>query len=327
MDLSTMFPRLACQQTLSGDKIVLARDAEEFDVSIPNGSISDLGSMLSALDGNSSAEEIKRRLPGALAGTFDNVLKALDRHALLDDESRPSVRPAYDVLLELEDLTNKLLYETIYQNVFWRRLSSKELDFPVSVLHGLAIENYHFLFRESFFDSPVLGNQLSAAVRSLMNEFYVDEYGHDELILTGLNSLGISREDLADTMPLPGTMALCNSLCFWAASDPLFFFSTLGLLEGKDLKKDSYIDACERFGLPEAFVKPIRQHAMINLKGEHGNLTRCIFRNLPPLDARTIQHMRRQTVLFVDIYDQFFTGVWNHYSTCGGELLRRVSRV
>ena len=70
-----------------------------------------------------------------------------------------------------------------------------------------------------------------------MNEFYREEYGHDELILCGLNAIGITREDLADTMPLPGTMAMCNALAYWAMTDPIFFFSTLGILEGNGIKE------------------------------------------------------------------------------------------
>jgi hypothetical protein len=327
MDLLQIYPELKFKPVFKEGALLLLDGDEEFELSFPSSTTIDMPKLLHQLDGKRSAAAIRSELPAEHGDSFDQLLKELARHGLFEDRAPLRVRTALEALFEIEDLTNELLYRTIYQNVFWRRLAAPTLDFPVSVLHGLAIENYHFLFRESFFDSPVLGNQQSAPVRRLMNEFYVDEYGHDELILKGLNSLGISREDLEDTMPLPETMALCNALCFWAASDPLFFFSTLGLLEGKDLKKDSYIEACERFGLPEAFVGPIRSHAMINLKGEHGNLTRCIFKDLPPVDDESMARLRRQTHLFVDIYDQFFTGVWNHYSSCDGRLLRRVSEI
>lgn len=324
MDIETTFPRLIGKPAISDGVVVLTRDAEEFEIEIEGVSSRDLGDLMTSLDGGRSVAEIRKGLAPPLAASLNGVIEHLERHALMDDVGEPRVRPALDVLLELEDLTNELLNQTLYKNPFWINVQAERMEFPVAVLHGLAIENYHFLFRESFFDSPVLGNQLSTPVRKLMNEFYVDEYGHDELILRGLNALGITREDLEDTMPLPETMALCNALCYWAAADPLFFFSTLGLLEGKDLKKDSYIEACERFGLPDAFVGPIRQHAMINLKGEHGNLTRCIFRELPPIDEQTVKRLRRETHLFVNIYNNFYTAVWEHYSTCD-QLLRRVS--
>ena len=41
-----------------------------------------------------------------------------------------------------------------------------------------------------------------------------------------------------------------NALAYWAHSDPLFFFSTLGLLEGQGMKHDSFIEACERVNVP-----------------------------------------------------------------------------
>jgi hypothetical protein len=188
----------------------------------------------------------------------------------------------------------------------------------------MVIENWHFLFRESYFDAPVLSYVPNTAVRLLLNKFFQEENGHDEILMKALNFVGLSRADMSDAIPLPQTMGLCNALAYWAHNDPLFFFATLGLLEGQGMKQDSFIDACERAELPAPFIEPLRIHANINLGAGHGNLTRLIFQQIPLIDELTVNRLKAQIPLFVEIYDAFYAGVWRYYSS-DEPLLRRVS--
>ena len=238
----------------------------------------------------------------------------------------PQARSGLDVLLEIEDLSNDLLYKTLYANVFWEKCTTAQNadDIPINVIHGMIIENYHFLFRESYFDAPVLSYVANTGVRLAMNEFYAEEYGHDELLLKALQRIGVTREDLAETAPLPQTMSLCNALAYWAHSDPLFFFTTLGILEGKDIKQDSFLDAAYRIGIDPEVLRPVKAHSDINLQGAHGSLTRKIFSRIPAIPESDVRRLRAQTHLFVELYDQFYTGIWNHYSR-STTLLRKVS--
>lgn len=318
-------PLLSFPANVDGDAVVVDRDGLEFAIAVDGIAAGDLHHLLSSMDGSRTVDDLAAEAgdPAVVA----EVVAELDRNALLDDATAPEVRTGLDVLLELEDLAAELQDEIMYDNVFWATLRNPPPDMNRNVMHGFVIENYHFLFRESYFDSPVLSYQPSTRIRLLMNEFYAEEYGHDELLLLALNSLGISRDDLADTMPLPQTMAMCNALAYWAMTDPVFFFTTLGILEGKDIKEDEqdfFLDACDRLGMPEGFVKPVRTHANINRDGEHGNLTRAIFREIPCVDPATVRRLRAQTRLFFELYGSFYTGVWDFYST-SPTLLRRVS--
>lgn len=273
----------------------------------------DAASLIRALRSGVKAEEVISRYSPYEQKVFDR-LKELQ----LVRAVKPALaRSGLDVLLELEDLANDLLYRTLYTNVFWEKCASASTgaDIPLNVIHGMIVENYHFLFRESYFDAPVLSYVANTGVRLSMNEFYAEEYGHDELLLKALTTLGVTREDLARTVPLPQTMALCNSLAFWAHSDPLFFFSTLGILEGKDIKQDSFLDAAYRIGVDPALLKPVKAHSDINLNGGHGSLTRKIFSRIPAIADADVRRMRAQTHLFIELYDQFYTGIWEHYST------------
>lgn len=279
--------------------------------------------LLAGMDGAATVDEIAAAT-GVDADAVRDLVVELDRACLIAAEPVRADRSGIEALLELEDLANGLLHETLYRNGYWRAVTSDAEPVPEKVLHGTAIENYHFLYRESWFDSPVLSFPYSHRARVLMNEFYVEEIGHDELLLRGIATLGLTRDDLADTVPLPETMALCNTLAWWARYDPLFFFTTLGILEGKDLQVDSYLQACERQGLDPAFVRPIRAHADINLKGEHGSLTRQIFAAIPAVSDGDLARMRGLTHVFVELYDAFYTGIWRYYSRPEAPLLRRL---
>jgi TENA/THI-4/PQQC family len=321
-------PLLSFPTTIDGADVVVERDGTPYVVAVDGFEPGALHQLLGLMDGTRSVDELAHEVgDGDVVGL---VVTELDRNALLDDSVRPTARSGLDVLLELEDLANDLHERILYDNVFWATLRNPPENLNRNVMYGFCIENYHFLFREAYFDSPVLSYQPSTRVRLIMNEFYAEEHGHDEILLKALNSLGsigISRDDLADTMPLPGTMALCNALAWWATTDPIFFFTTLGVLEGKDIhegEEDFFLEACDQLGMDASFVKPIRTHANINRDGGHGNLTRAIFREVHSLDPPTVRRLRGQTHMFYELYSAFYTNVWDFYST-NPTLLRRVS--
>jgi hypothetical protein len=271
-----------------------------------------------ALDGEGGLSEEEGR----------QLVESLNAAGLIDDPGPVECRNAIDVILELEDIVEDLCTRTIYQNPFWTTCLAVRGpgDLPQRLATGMVIENWHFLFRESYFDAPVLSYVPHTEVRLVINQFFSEEYGHDEILLKSLNAVGLSRDDMRDAIPLPETMALCNALAYWAHNDPLFFFTTLGLLEGQGMKKDSFIEACERAGLADDFIEPLRIHSNINIGAGHGNLTREIFKHIPGLDHATVARMRSQAPLFVELYDAFYSGVWRHY-TSDAPLLRRVSEL
>jgi len=270
--------------------------------------------------------ELGRAEPALSSEEVEGLIQSLDQAGLVDDDAEVNYRTGYDVILELEEIVEEHCESTIYRNPFWQTcLAARQIgDLSEKLALGMIIENWHFLFRESYFDAPVLSYVPNTAVRLLLNQFFSEEYGHDEILLKALNFAGLSREDMRDAIPLPETMGLCNALAHWAHSDPLFFFATLGLLEGQGTEHDSFITACERSDLPLGLVGPLKAHANINLNAAHGNLTRAIFSEIPVLDVATVARLKRQLRLFVELYDDFYTGVWRYY-TSAAPLLRRVS--
>jgi len=311
---------------LSGDSVHIGDGSFELSaVELPPG---EAARLLRRFDGDTELQTIVAEEPLLSASAADELIQSLDVAGLIDDAAPITCRAGLEVILEIEELVESYCATTIYENSFWRTCLAARQPGDVSqkLASGMVIENWHFLFRESYFDAPVLSYVPNTQVRLLLNQFFSEEYGHDEILLRSLNFIGLSREDMADAIPLPETMALCNALAHWAHTDPRFFFTTLGLLEGQGMKHDSFIEACERSGLAEDFIAPLRAHANINIKAAHGNLTRAIFQTIGVLDLSTVARLKRQAHLFVEIYDDFYTGVWRHYSS-DAPLLRRVSEL
>ena len=280
---------------------------------------------LGRLDGSLTLSAIVQAEPSLPGAQIEELVDSLDRAGLIDDDAPVEFRSGAEVILEIEDLVEEHCAATIYQNPFWTAClaATRPGDLPEKLVIGMIIENWHFLFRESYFDAPVLSYVPNHEVRRLLNEFYAEESKHDEILLGALNYAGFTREDMLDAIPLPETMGLCNALAHWAHTDPLFFFTTLGVLEGQEKRYDSFIEACDRTGLPGGLVKPLKTHADINIGAAHGNLTRSIFHHIPALDRETVARLKRQAPLFVELYDNFYTGVWRYY-TSDAPLLRRA---
>lgn len=321
-------PRLACKVNIYKEQIILSQDGRDFGFQINGKSGEKLHKLFSMMDGTRSMSELQQIFSPNNPEFINTIVRNLDEHGLLDDVAQFQVHSSIDTLLRLEDLTNELLDKSVDENPFCKLIiKSNTSDLSINVLYGFAIENYHFFSRKCYFDSPVLGFQSSTKVRQLMNELYCREYGQDSLLLEALNAIGISREELTETMPLPETMAMCNGLTYWANFEPLFFFSTLGMLAGQTLKNfESYLKACERVELDSSFIDPIRQLVNIKLKSEQENITRRIFQEILHIDKETRQRFMGQTYLLIEMYNNFHTAIWNHYSSTSN-LLRRLSAI
>ena len=322
-----LYPRLACKVNLYQDWIILAQDGRDFSFQLKGQSGEALEKLFSMMDGTRSLSELQQIFSPERPEAINSIVRNLDEQGLIDDVAQLRDHSSIDLLMELEDLTHQLLDKSVTENPFWKQIKSAESELPINVLYGFAIENYHFLCRKCDFDSPVLGFQSSTKVRQLINERYCQEYGQDELLLEALHAIGISREELVDTMPLPQTMALYNALAYWANFEPLFFLSILGLLTTQTFHNfESYLQACTRLELDSHFIDPIRQLVNTKLKGEQANLTSCVFQEILHIERETRQRFRGQIYLFMEMYDNFHRAIWNYYSSAS-HLLRSVSAI
>lgn len=319
-------PLLSFNPKFENESIVFESEGSSIVLEAEGVSSQFLMKILKEFNGRQEIDDILKKHKELAREDLIEIVTELRRNGLLDEREVEDTTPGMKVVLELEDILNKLVHEKIYKNIFWKTCLEKPLSTPKNVLYGLAIEHYHFLFRQSYFDAPVLAFQSNQKIHEILCAFFHDEYRHDKIVLKALKSIGLQKKDLEDSMPLPATMAMCNALAYWSRNDPLFFFFTFGILEGKDIGSDTYIEICKEAKLDEKFIAPIEAHANINLTHGHGNLTRLIFNNIPHIDLYTQRRLKAQIYLFVKMYNKFYEEVWNYYSV-NSILLRRVSQI
>ncbi|MEV1133796.1 hypothetical protein ACIBED_10030 [Rhodococcus coprophilus] len=259
---------------------------------------------------------------------IDDILRQLDRANLLDDPpTTRGAKRAIEVQFELEGLINDGFETYVEAGRFWQNLSTTPMAVSEDVYYGFALQNWHFLYRENLFDSAVLTFPSSSTVRKHVNEFYIEEHRHDDIVLEAFSAIGLSPDQVQRSRPLRTTTALVNALGWWARTDPVFFFSTISALEGGIASRgdsDSFIEAAEVKGLPTGFIEPLRRHAAINNGHDHGSMSRQIMAMLPPQGERTVSRLKSQVRLFIELYRDFYDGVYHYYANPGNPLIREV---
>lgn len=321
-----LFPRLVCKINLYQDQIILSQDGREFSLHIDAQSGKALQQIFAMMDGTRSISELQQICAPHNPEVINTLVRDLDEQKLLDDAAPLTIHSGIDTLLELEELAHKLLNQRFKKNCLWKLIDSTVPVPPIQVLYGFAIEHYHFFGQKSCFHSPVLGFPSSTKVRQLLDELYLQAYGQERLLMEALNAISICHQELADTMALPETMAMCNGLAFWATFDPVFYLSTLGVLVDNTFKTfQMYLTACERLELDPGFIEPVRQLVNTKLKNQE-SASRRIFPEIPHIDRETSQRFREQTYLFIEMYNNFYAAIGRHYSSAP-DLLRRVSLI
>ncbi|AFZ24506.1 TENA/THI-4/PQQC family [Cylindrospermum stagnale PCC 7417] len=326
-EFTEMRPLLACQVNLYQEQIILSQNDRNFAFQVKGQSRERLQKILLMMDGSHSLQELQEIFSPNKPEIINEIVRNLDKQGFLDEVAESRVNSCIDTLLELEDLTNKLLDESLNENPFWKAINSTSFDLPMNILYGFAMEHYHLLSQNCYFYSPILSFHSSTEIRQLIKELYSQEYGQDELLLAALNTIGINREQLIEIMPLTETMAMYNALTYWANFEPLFLLSKLEVLVERELKIiESYILFCERVELDSSFIQPIKQLTNRKLNRESESLTRRIYQEIPQINGQMRQRLKGQTYLFVELYNNFYKSIWNHYANTSN-LLQRVATI
>ncbi|MBW4641947.1 MAG: hypothetical protein KME23_02825 [Goleter apudmare HA4340-LM2] len=318
-------PQLACKVNFYQNKIIFSQNGQDFVFPTTAQSEKILKKLLTMMDGAKSLGELQQNIAPSNPEIINNFICHLDKYNLINDIAQVRLNSGIDTLLELEDLTSEILTPQLEQNILLKSIKSNASNLPSNVIYGFVIEHYHLFSHNCHFYSPILKFQNSTKIRQLINEFYCQEYGLEKHLLAALHHIGLSQEDLMETMPLPETMSICHGLVYWSSFDPLFFLSILGVIGGQTMKNfECYLQACERLKLDSDFLNPIRQLLNHLHNNQVENLNRRIFQEIPHIDQETKQRLRRQTYLFAEMYNNFYTAIFKYYSS-SKDLCRQVA--
>ncbi len=309
------FPKLNCLVSLSNNRLIAVTNEDEFSFDELPITPDEAYHFLNLLDGQTPIGNIiEKSAPAVSSEIAYQLIDSLSQKGLVLKNPPIAFLSGKHAMLEIEDVQNQLMHQLLYKNIFWEKCKDPA-TVPVNVYVGMAIENYHLLSRGSSFDAHALYYHSFRKARETMNNVFCSENGHFDIILSGLKLLGLEEQSIIKSVPLPETLGLANSLAYWSANDPLFFFSTMEILEGKDNQIDSYVVAMEQSGkINGSFVEMIKSHSLINIKDKHASLGRQIFTEIPAIAVSEVNRMKRQTHLFIEIYNAFYQSIWDHYS-------------
>ncbi|HLO89356.1 MAG TPA: pyrroloquinoline quinone biosynthesis protein PqqC [Nostocaceae cyanobacterium] len=192
---------------------------------------------------------------------------------------------------ENRGVSGRQFYRELYRFIEYQKLQFSSSPFSEKMangtitkeqLIGYALESYHITHLCPRLLAPSLANFESNTTQKILQDFFVSELHHDKLVENSLKSVGIKFEQLQQMQPLPMTFSICASLGIFAVQHPLSFKAALLIFEQDDKKfHELFKQQSDAKGLPAEFYKPMLLHAGINEEGEHEDITRALFSEIP----------------------------------------------
>lgn len=324
MDYDNARPRLNCELTLHNDMLHANNEFGEFtfqELPVDSQSAYDI---LGQINGETTTRELINQWKAKIEPEdLVQLLDAMQEFGLVL-KNNSAYMSGKAAMLEIEDEQHAWLHALLYKNPLWEALF-QPAAVPKNVYLGMAIETYHLLAHGAVFDSPALSFQGARQTRKEMSEVFCEENGHYEIFLSALMAEGFTKEEIRNSVPLAETKGLINALAFWSANDPLFFFSCMEIIEGKDNEVDTVVNAMERSGkLSPEFVKKIKSHSLVNIEEGHASFGRRLLSGIDVVNPFDVERAIRQTKLFVELYHHFYLAVWEYYSNEHNPVLRTI---
>jgi pyrroloquinoline quinone (PQQ) biosynthesis protein C len=296
---------------------------EEFVISGEGEDLSQIKVLLNLLNGENSLEMIQERLPGWTIEDVNDVLIMLDQAWLLSEGESTEFNgcSGLELILECEDL-QRYLERQKGETKITSALVSGNAD--KRLLYGFAFEYYHVTSRAHGSIAPALSYLYPRQRKSTLRKFFVEEYRHDDLIMKSLMAAGFSKAEIVNSVPLPYTNAVCNLLSAFANQDPLSFMAVLFIFEGKPWEEDIYIKSLEQYDVPDDFVTYQRIHSEINQKGEHGLVSRELFKTIDYISQADKIRILKNIGIMMDTLFRMYDGIYDYYQNPSNPLPRLI---
>lgn len=250
------------------------------------------------------AGRAEEELPTAFPGSDDELrqmLEALDEQGMIaEGRSRPaggfSGVGAYAVLRRVADEVREQVRSPLFE-ALQKGTATREH------LIGYAIEYWHVTHLCPRAIAPVLArDDFEVGTWRKLMDFYMMERNHDRMLEKSLKAVGITREQLLRTQPLPATMAMMAALGGYAYDFPLALIATLFPMEEPEPDfLELFVARCNELGMPAEFLKPIMDHSDVNEDEGHDAVTLDILADFPYVSGEELQECAKAVA---DIIEQ-----------------------
>lgn len=192
-----------------------------------------------------------------------------------------------------------------FSHPFWGRMMSGKGS--ARLFTGWLIELYHYTKNANRHMPLSCAVRSEKAIKQLRAKHYAEEWNHFHYFMKSLKALGYTEPQIADSVPLPMTLALSNFMRQAAREDILAYSICSAVLEGTTTDRRTYNPYYEKsaqlYDLPKEAITPIYAHLDLDVQYQHSDLFREILEQVPHLSAE-----RASTVL--DYGHQLVEHIW-----------------
>jgi pyrroloquinoline quinone (PQQ) biosynthesis protein C len=192
-----------------------------------------------------------------------------------------------------------------FAHPFWERMMSGRGS--ARLFTGWLIELYHYTKNANRHMPLSAAHAHEKPIKQLRAKHYAEEWNHYHYFMKSLKALGFSEPQIAESVPLPMTLALSNFMRQAARHDILAYSICSAVLEGTTTDRKTYNPyydkAGELYGIPREAIQPIYAHLDLDVKYQHSDLFRDILEHVPEMSAQ-----RASTVL--DYGHQLVEHIW-----------------
>lgn len=205
----------------------------------------------------------------------------------------------------------------LFGHELWRSLTSGEAT--EAQFAGWIIESYHFIQGVNDRLPLAIAECSEVNARRFFARHLIEEYDHSKFFVASLEALGIDRQSLLDSKPIPGTLAVLNFMRQCAREDSLHYAVCSGLLESTGIDRrtagafyDS-ISAHYALNRPEV-ISPMRAHVRLDESYGHGSILESVCTYLEPISIRRASRAVSAGYLFLETLELWCTDVLRSYS-------------
>lgn len=172
-----------------------------------------------------------------------------------------------------------------FSHPFWERMMSGKGS--ARLFTGWLIELYHYTKNANRHMPLSCAYGREKAIKQLRAKHYAEEWNHYHYFMKALKALGYTEPQIAESVPLPMTLALSNFMRQAAREDILAYSICSAVLEGTTTDRSTYNPyyekAGELYGIPKGAITPIYAHLDLDVQYQHSDLFKDILQTVPSM--------------------------------------------
>ena len=174
-----------------------------------------------------------------------------------------------------------------FSHPFWERMMTGKGS--ARLFGGWLIELYHYTRNANRHMPLSCAHSRDKAIKGLRAKHYAEEWNHYHYFMKSLKAMGYADKEIAESVPLPMTLALSNFMRQAAREDVLAYSICSAVLEGTTVDRRNYNPyyekAAELYNVPREAIAPIYAHLDLDIQYQHSDLFLDILTHVDSLSA------------------------------------------